>query len=344
MTLVRSATDSEFPSDVDRDQIVDSLFELRKKQGFDYLRGGNYGRAIEIFKELVESSQDDPHLHEGIAFAHMYLKNYELALEHFRKVVDLRPASATALINLGAVLNRSKQFQQAVDVLQNAIAKDRKSSEAYYNLGYSYRYLGQHDMSISAYKEAIRLKPHLPETYVKLADVYMEAGSFSQAIEHYRRALAIKPDFEVAIVRLEEAQREQSTSQIVMSPFGRLVDEAKLTRKSTGSAIMKFSSEQRQYDRTQTEMLGLTLENSSRELLRHLRDELQTQAHQLRTFIAKGSNHALTLHRMQQQFRTSVRDFAKSRMALKNKVMKLEVYEQMVRQQFDDTAGDQTLT
>ncbi len=319
--------------------MTETLFDLRKKQAFDFLRGGNYGRALEIFKELVESSQDDPHLHEGIAFSHMYLKNYEIALEHFRRVVELRPASSTALINLGAVLNRSKQFQQAVDVLQCAISKDRKSSEAYYNLGYSYRHLGQLDLSISSYKEAIRLKPHLPETYVKLADVYLEAGNFTHAIEHYRKALSIKPDFEIAIARLEEAQREQSTSQIVMSPFGRLVDEAKLTRKSTGSAILKFSQEQRQYDRTQAEMLGLTLENASRELLRHLRDDLQTQSHLMRTYIAKGNIHALTLHRMQQQFRTCVRDFARSRMNLKNKATKLDVYEQMVRRQFDDASS-----
>jgi tetratricopeptide (TPR) repeat protein len=318
--------------------MAENPFDVQKKQAFESLRTGHYTRALDAFRELLVNAEDDPHLHEGMGFALMYLRDYAPALKHFQRVVDLRPASATALINLGAVLNRSKEYVRAVDALQAAISKDRKSSEAYYNLGYSYRHLGQYHLAISAYRQAIRLKPHLPETYVKLADVYMDSGSFTLAIEHYRKALTIKPDFELAIVRLEEAQREQSTSQIVMSPFGRLVDENKLTRKSTGSAIMRFSQEQRQFDRTQTEMLGLTLENAARELLRHLNDQIQVQTAAIRTHVSKGQIHQLTLHRMQQQFRTYVRDFAKSRMSLKNKIAKLEVYEEMVRQQFDDEA------
>ncbi len=312
----------------------------RKEQALQKLRGGQYPAAIEEFTLLIEDHPHDPHLHEGIGFCFMYLKDYEFAEKHFREVVRLRPESATALVNLGAVLNRSKRYADAVDVLQKAINKDRKCSEAYYNMGYSHRHQGHTDLAVSAYKEAIRLKPYLPETYVKLGDVYMENGQFLQAIEHYRKSLSIKPDFELAIARLEEAQREQSTSQIVMSPFGRLVDETKLTRKSTGSAILKFSQEQRQFDRTQTEMLAITLENASRELLRHLRDDLQPSVQQIRVHISKGSTHALTLHRMQQEYRGFVRDFAKCRMAMKNKVTKLEVYEQLVLTQFDETSSD----
>jgi tetratricopeptide (TPR) repeat protein len=83
------------------------------------------------------------------------------AIDAYRRVLDLNPGAAGALVNLGTIYYRLRRFIEA---------------ETYY-------------------KQAIEADPGYPLAEFNLGNLYDEQGSMREALDHYRRALALNPNY-----------------------------------------------------------------------------------------------------------------------------------------------------
>ena len=86
--------------------------------------------------------------------AYVKIKNYQLALEDFKKAIKFDPNNALGILyriklkwhklahsNLGDIYNRLGRYKKAIDCCNQSIKLDSKCSNAYNNRGTSWTYL-----------------------------------------------------------------------------------------------------------------------------------------------------------------------------------------------------------
>jgi tetratricopeptide (TPR) repeat protein len=96
----------------------------------------DYALAVESYKKAIDLSPEDPVYHNNYALALVKAKRIEDAQAELTKAAQMDPTSAGKYFyNLGAVLANVGQADAAGDAFKKAIAADAGYSEAYYQLG-----------------------------------------------------------------------------------------------------------------------------------------------------------------------------------------------------------------
>jgi tetratricopeptide (TPR) repeat protein len=92
-----------------------------------YLREGKLQQAANICLEILETHPGNSIVTHFLGIICYRLNNYDLAIECFRKTVQLNPNFTEAYNSLGAVLQENGQFDDAISFHQKATQLDPKS-------------------------------------------------------------------------------------------------------------------------------------------------------------------------------------------------------------------------
>jgi tetratricopeptide (TPR) repeat protein len=99
-------------------------------------RQADYALAVEAYKKAIDLNPDDPVYHNNYALALVKTKKIDDAQAELNKAAQLDPSSAGKYYyNLGAVLANVGQADAAGDAFKKSIAADANYAEAYYQLG-----------------------------------------------------------------------------------------------------------------------------------------------------------------------------------------------------------------
>ena len=98
------------------------------------------------------------------------------ALDHFRRAVELDPASAPARTNLGQLLLDRGQAEEALPHCQEAVRLQPDLAALHHNLGNALRTLGRLVEARAAYLEALRLDPDLAVAHAHLGLILQAGG------------------------------------------------------------------------------------------------------------------------------------------------------------------------
>ena len=107
----------------------------------------------------IERLPADAPLHEDAALLYLELGRATPAVEHFKKSLALKGASAPAHYNLGTALTLARDFDAAIYEFQQAIRIDPGYANAHNNLGNVWLAQGKVDEAIREFREVVRLQP-----------------------------------------------------------------------------------------------------------------------------------------------------------------------------------------
>lgn len=124
--------------------------------------------------------------HAQAAAAAMDAGKLSVAIEEYRKVTELQPASASGFVNLGDAYFKNGDYQLAVPQLEHALQLNPSLLGAHQTLGVSLLLLGNATAAI----------PHLEKAPAAelLGLAYLETGRFADAIGAWQRALNDHPN------------------------------------------------------------------------------------------------------------------------------------------------------
>ena len=152
------------------DPLVADLEGLKKGEMIQWRRGnqamheGRYADAVKLYREMVDSSKEDPlpKIYLGNALAAS--NNLEGAKDQYQQVLRLMPQNATAHYDLGVIFLQMNSEPRAIEHFRAAIASD----------------------------------PGLKVAHFQLANLLVKGRKYEDAVQHYSRVIELSPENEFA--------------------------------------------------------------------------------------------------------------------------------------------------
>lgn len=179
------ATDSE----ADRAALV---AEVQAKMAAEDLIG---------LETMLESTPDDPELHDDAGVIALLLNRPTVAVSHFSASARKRP-SAAAHYNLGTALTAAGLFDDAVASYERALALRPDYGKALNNLADTLMALGRQDEALRRYEAAVAAEPTAPEPRNNLGAALWRKGELARAERELREALRLNPQYAEAYFNL----------------------------------------------------------------------------------------------------------------------------------------------
>jgi len=116
---------------------------------------------------------------------------YQLAEKAFLASVDVYPQYATSLNNLGMIeYLYYKNYNTALDYFKKAIACDSMYTEAWFNAGSAYREMNNLPMAEKCYLKTIEVNPKYDMAYSFLSRMYLSQGKYDEVLKLNEDAIA----------------------------------------------------------------------------------------------------------------------------------------------------------
>ncbi|MFP3983012.1 MAG: YcaO-like family protein [Desulfurivibrionaceae bacterium] len=85
---------------------------------------GRYSEALNILEQGLEYDEERPDMHNIMGVCYFKLQQYDRAISHFHRAVELSPSSAIDYANLGVNYQETGDTQEAVKYLEIAVSLD----------------------------------------------------------------------------------------------------------------------------------------------------------------------------------------------------------------------------
>lgn len=108
--------------------------------------------------------------------------NYELAINAYKKKIELTPSSISGYIALGYVYSEQERWRDSIVPLEKAIDLVRDNDGAYFMLGRSYYNLGNWVKAEFNWRCAINLSSNIQELYEKYIFLLFRMGRKNDAL------------------------------------------------------------------------------------------------------------------------------------------------------------------
>lgn len=170
--------------------------------GHLYLQKNDSLPAVNAFSMALEKDDENPFYHNSMAFALVQLEQYDDAIEHYQKAININPDPYwTSIVcqALGSVYLEIKENPEAAIVLyQTAAVLNPDSEESQIAIGDTYFSMDEYDNAIKAYCDAIKINPENAKAYCKCGMALWEKDYTEEAIVAYHKAIALNSDYAIA--------------------------------------------------------------------------------------------------------------------------------------------------
>ena len=140
------------------DETEESLFKhdgliIKQEKARGYLEAGNFQKAIEVLKEMIEEYQDYWSAYNNLALAYFYLGQIDEAFATLEEVLEKSPGNLHALCNL-VVFHHYLQQEEELNTLVDALAKIRPMfMEQRFKLGATLALIGKYSLAYKWLKQ-----------------------------------------------------------------------------------------------------------------------------------------------------------------------------------------------
>jgi TolB-like protein len=152
--------------------------------------------AYKLARRAVELDDSESTCHSLLAQVHLFRREFELALQHIRRAVELNPNNQWNLADMAFVLGYAGDAEQALSWSARA-----KEVDPYFEPPWFWRQQGRSYVALGRYQEALTMFERIPlRTYYDAA--YMAACHARLGNSEGARALAVeclasRPDFSI---------------------------------------------------------------------------------------------------------------------------------------------------
>lgn len=169
--------------------------EVRFTLGLSYFfNGGDIDKAISEFSSMLEEDPGDEKARYFLASSYEEKKNYDRAIEEFRKIPSASELHSDALIHIGAILKKQGKTGEAVALISEAIKNKDADPELYSFLASIYQEDKKFVEAEDITAKGLKLHPDSPDLHYRLGAIYEGTNRFEESIRQMEEVLKIDPD------------------------------------------------------------------------------------------------------------------------------------------------------
>ena len=185
---------------------------------------GQLQQALEEASQLLKQFPTSLTLYNIQGAANVGLDQFDVAVEAFKKLIEIKPDYAWAHNNLGFSLQKTDRLEEAIEAYKKGIEIEQNSYEACYNMGNALKDLGRLEEAIVAYNRALSIKPGCAEAYNNLGTALQEQGKLEEAISAYNKALTIRPDYADTCMNMGNVLSQQGKMKEAMEAYNKAIE------------------------------------------------------------------------------------------------------------------------
>ncbi len=178
------------------------LINKNRNEKNETLRRQKLMEAAEHLKTALKFHPTYKNSYLQLGNCYNYLKEYELSIEYYNKVLTIDPNDDNALKNMGITYRDAGRYHgeekgdlsTAISYLEKALKFQPNDYETLRLLGVAYGVSGSNDKAIDYFTKALALNPDHPDAIWNLANAYRYNGNQTKADELYQRAIQIDPE------------------------------------------------------------------------------------------------------------------------------------------------------
>ena len=152
-------------------------------------------RALDIATAAVRMDPRESRCHTFLGQVYRFRDEYDLAISHLERGVELNPNEAIGLVHLASVLGISGRADEGIELTRRAIRLDPYVGFAWGTLGLCLYVLRRYDEALAAYRKFGRNKTVW--LMAREAACLAQLGRLDEARALTAEALRRKPDFSV---------------------------------------------------------------------------------------------------------------------------------------------------
>jgi tetratricopeptide (TPR) repeat protein len=159
-----------------------------------YLMKERYKDSIEMINrsfKLVKPVIGD---YQNLASAYLALKDYDNAINSYKKVVEINPNNLEIYKILGDTQMKIADYQEAVDSYRNALKLSPDQFQQLFDYGASLLYTNKTMEALEVLKNALKIKPDHLECMNKIASSLSTVQDYKASKAMYQKLMTLAPD------------------------------------------------------------------------------------------------------------------------------------------------------
>ena len=131
------------------------------------MRNGDAKQAIEAYQKAIKNKRrtlfftQEPSAYNNLGQAYLYAEEYALAVENFKKVIEMAPDIAEGYVNLTTAYLRQNLATEAREAGLRALETFPQTALLHYNLACAYALEGKSQKAVASLTQAVNLNPEL---------------------------------------------------------------------------------------------------------------------------------------------------------------------------------------
>ena len=174
-------------------------------KGLKALDQQDYGKAEQIFTQLVGNDPKDYSATFNLALAETGLKDDDKAIQYFKQTLDLKPGLLPAELNLAMLYLRNERGAEAIPLLESVIKADPEKPKPRQYLAEALAAAGRWEDAEQELHWVVQREPKNAAAQLELGQSLMHQGKLSEAEPLYRQAAALNPAFKSYLLELAVA-------------------------------------------------------------------------------------------------------------------------------------------
>ena len=187
-------------------EMAQALFDSAEKEGVsDAEKSSLVKRAVELAQSAIDSNPKDAAAHNILGSDALANKDYNKALEEFKKACLYDSNNYIYFYNLGKSQYVLKKYSEAVQSFTSACKLNASFSQSRYNLGLAYLKLKNDTQALDSFRKAIDLNPRYEKAYLEQARLLSKRGDYDGAASSYKKVIEINNVNTTALMEMGSA-------------------------------------------------------------------------------------------------------------------------------------------
>jgi len=193
-------------------------------QCYAYNTQQEYELAINHCSKAIEINENYATAYSYRGYAYSNLKQYDQAIADFTKDIELIPIATRSYINRGSVYMQQGEYDLAIAEFTNSIDINPKEPQAWLNRGLSYIQQGQSDLAIIDCNKAIELEAKYWNAYFCLGLAFAKQEKYELAKTNFDKAIELAPSNQAMYFYRGSVYDAQGEKELAIADYTKAIE------------------------------------------------------------------------------------------------------------------------